>query len=33
VKLRLGCRRADLNCDGGVDAFDIEPVVELLFGP
>jgi hypothetical protein len=33
VKLRLGFARRDLNCDGAIDAFDIEPVAKLLFGP
>ena len=26
------CNACDMNCDGDVDAFDIEPFLELLFG-
>ena len=27
------CDACDMNCDGEVDAFDIEPFLDLLFGP
>ena len=26
------CDACDMNCDGAIDAFDIEPFLELLFG-
>ena len=28
-----GCEPCDMNCDGAVNAFDIEPFLDLLFGP
>ena len=28
-----GCDPCDMNCDGTVDAFDIEPFLDLLFEP
>jgi hypothetical protein len=28
-----GCDPCDMNCDGDINAFDIEPFLELLFGP
>ena len=27
------CDPCDMNCDGEVNAFDIEPFLDLLFGP
>ena len=27
------CDPCDMNCDGRLDAFDIEPFLDLLFGP
>ena len=27
------CEPCDMNCDGSIDAFDIEPFLDLLFGP
>ena len=30
--LKAGCDPCDANCDGTVDAFDIEPFLDLLFG-
>ena len=27
-----GCVACDVNCDGVIDAFDIEPFIDLLFG-
>ena len=29
----LNCDPCDMNCDGAVNAFDIEPFLDLLFGP
>ena len=27
-----GCEACDMNCDGAIDALDIEPFLDLLFG-
>ena len=27
------CEPCDMNCDGDINAFDIEPFLDLLFGP
>jgi hypothetical protein len=29
----FSCNPCDMNCDGSIDAFDIEPFLELLFDP
>ena len=28
-----GCQPCDMNCDGDINAFDIEPFLDLLFDP
>ncbi len=33
VVVDTGCDPCDMNCDGDINAFDIEPFLDLLFGP